>query len=94
MDPLQRKFLEVVYEAFENARVPWAHFSGSSTGVYEGITILITVLCNHETWLGSLCNYGKFSINSSNRVNFVFNLRGPRYLVPSFRFYVITFYIK
>lgn len=36
MDPVQRKLLEVTYEAFENAGEPWEKFSGSNTGVFLG----------------------------------------------------------
>jgi acyl transferase domain-containing protein len=36
MDASQRKLLEVVYEAFENAGETWDSVSGSSTGVFVG----------------------------------------------------------
>ncbi|KAG8530471.1 uncharacterized protein KY384_004974 [Bacidia gigantensis] len=36
IDPTQRKLLEVVYETFESAGVPWENFPGSRTGVFMG----------------------------------------------------------
>ena len=80
MDPTQRKLLEVVYEAFENAGEPWSKFSGSRTGVFVGNFNLDHGLMQSRD-LDRLLPYattgGSASI-LSNRVNFVFNLRGPR----------------
>lgn len=81
MDPSQRKILEVSYEAFENAGEPWEKFFGSKTGVFVG---------NMNTDQGIMQTYdadftlphatlgGSTSI-LANRVNHVFNLKGPRY---------------
>lgn len=80
MDPSQRKLLEVTYEAFENAGQPWASFSGSNTGVYVG---------NHNLEFGTMqlrdtdrilpyATTGGAASILSNRLSFVFNLKGPR----------------
>lgn len=80
MDPSQRKILEVVYEAFENAGITWEEFSGSQTGVYVGN------FCSDHTIIQSRDTdfprpYGTTGTANtilSNRVSYVFNLKGPR----------------
>ena len=82
MDPAQRKLLEVTYEAFENAGETWDSVSGSRTGVFVGNF-------NHDHQLMQMreCDYplpyaatGGDVTMLSNRINYVFNLRGPRYV--------------
>lgn len=80
MDPTQRKLLEVVYEAFEDAGEPWSQFSGSRTGVFVGNFNLdhgITASRDVDRILPYTTTGVSASI-LSNRVNFVFNLLGPR----------------
>lgn len=82
MDPAQRKILEVAYEAFENAGEPWERFSGSRTGVFLGSmntdhSIIQTY--NVDFSLPHTQTGGSSSI-LSNRVNHIFNLRGPRFV--------------
>jgi acyl transferase domain-containing protein len=79
MDPTQRKILEVAYEALENAGEPWDKFWGSRTGVFIGNM-------NFDYQLGQISDVdftmphastgGRNSI-IANRVNHLFNLRGP-----------------
>ncbi|KAL3485020.1 hypothetical protein BJX62DRAFT_243351 [Aspergillus germanicus] len=85
MDPAQRKLLEVVYEAFENAGETWETFSGSRTGVYVGN------FSNDHAFMqtrdpGTVRPYtstgGSISI-LSNRVNYIFNLLGPSVTVDT-----------
>lgn len=80
MDPTQRKLLEVVYEAFENAGEPWETFSGSRTGVFVGNfnidhQIMQTRDADHSLPYAS--SGGSITI-LSNRISYVFNLKGPR----------------
>jgi acyl transferase domain-containing protein len=91
MDPNQRKMLEVAYEAFESAAEPWEKFSGSNTGVFVGnfntdyhLQQMYDVDFSHPY----VATGGSTSI-LSNRINHVFNLRGPRYayLTSSLRSY-------
>lgn len=79
MDPQHRKLLEVVYEAFENAGEPWEKFSGSQTGVFIGnFTADHNIIQSRD--IDNLLPYattgGSTSI-LSNRINYIFNLRGP-----------------
>jgi hypothetical protein len=82
MDPLQRKVLEVAYEAFENAGEPWHIFSGSCTGVFIG-----NFNSDHSTMQMYDVDFpmpysstGGGASSISNRVNHLLNLRGPRYV--------------
>jgi acyl transferase domain-containing protein len=80
MDPAQRKLLEVTFEAFENAGEPWEKFAGSKTGVYVG-----NFMSDHQNMLFRdpdhpmpyVTTGGDIAIHS-NRINYVFNLKGPR----------------
>lgn len=80
MDPSQRKLLEVVYEAFENAGETWDSFSGSRTGVYVGnFTNDHTLIQGRDTdYPRPYASTGTSISILSNRVNYIFNLQGPR----------------
>ena len=80
MDPAQRKLLEVTYEAFENAGEPWEKFSGSNTGVFVGnfnYDHQLMQVRDADHTLPYVTTGGGITI-LSNRINYVFNLRGPR----------------
>ena len=80
MDPQQRKLLEVVYEALESAGTTLEDISGSQTACYVGAftrDMSRTLSRDMEhfpayTWTGTDLTI------LSNRVNYVFNLKGPR----------------
>ncbi|KAI0545024.1 polyketide synthase [Xylaria curta] len=79
MDPSQRKLLEVVYEAFENAGETWDTFSGSTVGVYVGnftsdhLIIQSRDMDHPKPYSG----IGTGNAILSNRINYIFDLRGP-----------------
>lgn len=82
MDPAQRKLLEVTYEAFENAGESWDHFSGSNTGVFVGnfnYDHQLMQVRDADHPLPYVTTGGGITI-LSNRINYVFNLHGPRYV--------------
>lgn len=82
MDPAQRKLLEVTYEAFENAGESWENFSGSSTGVFVGnfnYDHQLMQVRDADHPLPYVTTGGGITI-LSNRINYVFNLHGPRYV--------------
>jgi acyl transferase domain-containing protein len=81
MDPSQRKLLEVVYEAFENAGVPWEDFSGSQTGVFVGnFSTDHAVIQGRDEYVRPYTSTGTAFAILSNRVSYTFNLKGPRYV--------------
>ncbi|KAL6702555.1 hypothetical protein ACN47E_001552 [Coniothyrium glycines] len=79
LDPQHRKLLEVVYEAFESAGEPWEKVSGSRTGVFVGNFTTdnnFMSMRDMDNILPYTATGGSTSI-LSNRINYVFNLRGP-----------------
>ncbi|TRX95680.1 hypothetical protein FHL15_003234 [Xylaria flabelliformis] len=85
MDPSQRKLLEVAYEAFENAGEPWHKVSGSKTGVFIG-----NFNNDHQVMQFRDLDYplpyavtGGGATILSNRISYVFNLRGPSMVIDT-----------
>ncbi|KAK3936556.1 hypothetical protein QBC46DRAFT_461428 [Diplogelasinospora grovesii] len=79
MDPSQRKLLEVVYEAFENAGETWDSIAGSRTGVYIGNFALDHLLIQAREWdyTKPYAATGAETSILANRISYVFNLHGP-----------------
>lgn len=80
MDPSQRKLLEVTYEAFESAGTPFEKFFGSRTGVFVGnfnADQQLMQFRDPDHTLPYVVTGGGPTI-LSNRINYVFNLQGPR----------------
>ncbi|KAL9582307.1 MAG: hypothetical protein Q9203_005553 [Teloschistes exilis] len=80
LDPAQRKFLEVVYEAFESGGVPLEKLAGSNTGCFVG-----NFNYDHQLMQYRDAEYPQpYSVTGggitvlSNRVNYVFDLKGPK----------------
>jgi len=80
MDASQRKLLEVVYEAFENAGETWESVSGSSTGVFIGNFSLDHWVTQARDWdfPKPYATTGASTSILGNRISYIFNLRGPR----------------
>ena len=79
MDPAQRKFLEVVFEAFESGGTPLDKISGSKTGCFVG-----NFNYDHQLMQYRDTEYPEpYGITGggiallSNRISYVFNLQGP-----------------
>lgn len=85
LDPLQRKLLEVTYEAFEAAGETWASFAGSQTGVYVGSfgTDFVTSQMLDVDFALPYSATGASKTILSNRINHVFDLRGPSLTVDT-----------
>lgn len=79
IDPAQRKLLETVYEAFESAGVPLEKITGSSTGCFVGNFNYDHQLMQYRDteYSGSYSVTGGGLTILSNRINYVFNLKGP-----------------
>ncbi|KAI0013981.1 hypothetical protein F4779DRAFT_625071 [Xylariaceae sp. FL0662B] len=79
MDPSQRKLLEVVYEAFENAGETWESVDGSRTGVCIGNFAFDHMLIQARDWENPK-PYAATGADTSilaNRISYIFNLHGP-----------------
>lgn len=85
MDPQQRLMLEVVYEALEAAGHPLSEIAGTKTGVFMGqFTDDYREVVNRdpETSLPySMTGLQRTSL--SNRVSWLFDLRGPSFTVAT-----------
>ena len=79
IDPQHRLFLEVAWEALEDAALPPGSLSGSQTGVFVGISTN-----DYGQWLlagpgavGTYTTTGLASTMVANRLSYLLNLRGP-----------------
>ncbi|KAL4973041.1 hypothetical protein BDW66DRAFT_169023 [Aspergillus desertorum] len=85
MDPQQRLMLEVAYEAFENAGITMDALWGSNTGVYVGQW----ASDYHEIATRDVDRPPLYLVTgtgpaiTSNRVSYVFNLRGPSFTMDT-----------
>ncbi|KAI0535679.1 hypothetical protein GGR58DRAFT_503995 [Xylaria digitata] len=79
MDRSQRKLLEVVYEAFENAGESWESVSGSKTGLFIGNFSLDHWIVQARDWDFSrpYATTGAATSILANRISYIFNLQGP-----------------
>lgn len=79
MDPQQRLFLQVVWEALENAGIPPSTLSGSRTGVFAGVSNYDYLLLQ-GSGLESIDGHtlsGILPTILANRVSYALDLRGP-----------------
>ncbi|KAI0406569.1 polyketide synthase [Xylaria palmicola] len=85
MDPQQRKLLEVVFEAFENAGADLGIISGANVGCYVGaFSMDYQSIQNRDS--DSFHRYvatGMGTAILANRVSHVFNLTGPSMVVDT-----------
>ena len=85
MDPQQRILLELVWHAAEDAGLPTGKLAGSATGVYVGASSTDY----RDLRLGDPANGDSYSMTGgtlsilSNRISYVFDLRGPSFTVDT-----------
>nr|AIT55260.1 GulC [Pyxidicoccus fallax] len=79
MDPQQRLLLEVSYEALEDAGIPTASLSGSTTGVYIGITLAEYAdrLPDDPRLIDVYSGTGTYLNVAAGRLSYVYGLQGP-----------------
>jgi acyl transferase domain-containing protein/NADPH:quinone reductase-like Zn-dependent oxidoreductase/acyl carrier protein len=81
MDPQQRLFLEVVWEALENAGIAIGGLKGSKTGVYVGVTIAEYLMLHFKKMQMEEIEAYTTTMNVSNaiagRVSYTLGLHGP-----------------
>ncbi|KAI5202137.1 ketoacyl-synt-domain-containing protein [Aureobasidium subglaciale] len=85
MDPQQRKLLEVVYESFEDAGATLEELSGSKTSCFVGcFTNDMRRMVSRDLEYGLPYEMtGSDMTILSNRINYVFNLKGPSMTVDT-----------
>jgi acyl transferase domain-containing protein/NADP-dependent 3-hydroxy acid dehydrogenase YdfG len=85
MDPQQRLFLEICWEAFEDAGIDPTSLRGSQTGVFAGVGVLDYAVLQRsgaEDLRGYLITGAVASV-ISGRVAYVFGLEGPAVTVDT-----------
>ena len=87
MDPQQRMLLEVVWHAFEDARIDLGALAGSGTGVFVGISTHdyadVQMYPQHRGDIDAHSNTGGATSIAANRISYTFDLRGPSFTVDS-----------
>ena len=78
-DPQQRLFLEVAWEALENAGIVPAHLAGSQTGVFVGLCTIDyhRLLYKNFACIGPHSGTGTTPCITANRLSYLLDLRGP-----------------
>lgn len=85
IDPSQRKLLEVAYESLESAGETWESVDGTRTGVYVADISYDNSYAQTRDWEYARphATTGVCHNILSNRINYVFNLRGPSVTLDS-----------
>ncbi|KAI9368958.1 putative polyketide synthase [Aspergillus egyptiacus] len=85
MDPQQRKLLEVVYECFESAGVSMKQAAGADIGVFVGnFTVdFQTMQARDPEALHRYSATGSGTAILSNRISYIFDLRGPSFTLDT-----------
>lgn len=79
MDPQQRLFIEMVWQAIEDSGHRVSDLAGSKTGVFVGVSgkDYTDVLAEYQSTLDGFSASGNSHSILANRISFLFNLRGP-----------------
>ena len=79
MDPQHRLLLEVAWEAFEDAGIPFDSIAGSRTGVFMGLIWHDYLHLQARNWsrLDAYTATGNASSFAANRLSYFFDLKGP-----------------
>ena len=83
MDPQQRLLLELAWEAFEDAGLVPSALAGSKTGVYVGLSSRDYAEVVNEEIVNAYTNLGLSMSIASNRVSYIFDLKGPSMTVDT-----------
>ncbi|MEL6553183.1 MAG: type I polyketide synthase [Cyanobacteria bacterium J06621_11] len=85
IDPQQRLFLEVAWEALENAAIPPLSLGGSHTGVFTGLCTIDyhRLLYKDFGCIGPHSGTGTTMSITANRLSYLLNLRGPSMAVDA-----------
>ena len=85
IDPQQRLFLEVAWEALEHANISPLSLSGSKTGVFTGLCTIDyhRLLYRDFEQIGTHSGTGTTMSITANRLSYLLNLRGPSMAVDA-----------
>ncbi|MEL6158593.1 MAG: type I polyketide synthase [Cyanobacteria bacterium J06627_32] len=85
IDPQQRLFLEVAWEALEHAGIPPMGLSGSATGVFSGLCTIDyhRLLYRNFSRIGPHSGTGTTMSITANRLSYLLDLRGPSMAVDA-----------
>ncbi|KAI5776257.1 hypothetical protein EDC01DRAFT_715178 [Geopyxis carbonaria] len=85
LDPLQRKFLEVVYECFEAGGATLSNLSGSNTACFVGNfnPDALAIQSADAEYIPQYGNTGTSPTLIANRVSYIFNLKGPSFVIDT-----------
>jgi 1-acyl-sn-glycerol-3-phosphate acyltransferase len=87
IDPQHRMLLETAWEAFEDARLTAGRLAGSATGVFVGISTHdypdIQAYPGNRALIDAHTNSGGATSIASNRISYVYDLRGPSFSVDT-----------
>src|SRR6516225_6602055 len=85
IDPQQRLLLELTWEAFESAGILPARVAQSQTGVFVGISVSDYAALQREEpdRVDPYVMSGSALSNAANRISYIFDLRGPSFIVDT-----------
>jgi 1-acyl-sn-glycerol-3-phosphate acyltransferase len=87
IDPQHRMLLETAWEALEDAHLPAERVAGSATGVFVGISTHdypdIQAYPANRALIDAHTNSGGAVSIASNRISYVYDLRGPSFSVDT-----------
>ncbi|MFI4962439.1 MAG: SDR family NAD(P)-dependent oxidoreductase, partial [Legionellales bacterium] len=87
MDPQQRLFLEVAYQAIEQAALKPEKLEHSSTGVFVGVSMhdyeLLRAKSDQEQDIGAYSNLGAASSAIGARLSYFLGLNGPSFAIDT-----------
>ena len=87
IDPQHRMLLETAWEALEDAHLPADRVAGSATGVFVGISTHdypdMQAYPSNRALIDAHTNSGGAVSIASNRISYVYDLRGPSFSVDT-----------
>ena len=83
MDPLQRVFLETVYQAMEDAGYGGQKLSGAKVGVFAGKDHTNSTMYKYVTAADEMQLTGSWTGILASRISYIFNFRSPSMVIDT-----------
>jgi len=79
MDPMQRKLLQVVWQAVEDSGYRMSDLAGKKVGVFVGIGTFdyLQLMMQHQQFLHAYSSTGIVHCMAANRISYLFDFTGP-----------------